>query len=65
MADHEGVADCPSAALTVRFAPDLTAIEVGYQRTVDLTLLRIIELGSSKPIVVHSDAVVELQRGTP
>jgi len=30
-----------------------------------LTFLRIVEVGGAEPIVVYSDAVVELQRGTP
>ncbi len=37
----------------MRFAADLTAIEVGYQRTVELTFLRIIELGGGEPIVAE------------
>ncbi len=65
MADHEGVTSCPSAALTVDFAPDLSAITVSFQREVELTFLRIVEVGGADPIVVYSDAVVELQRGTP
>lgn len=65
MADHAGVAACPSATVTVDFAPDLTAIEVSFQREVELTFLRIIEVGGADPIVVYSDALVELQRGTP
>jgi len=65
MEDHAGVTACPSATLTVDFAPDLTAIEVGFQREVELTFLRIVEVGGAEPIVVFSDAIVELQRGTP
>jgi len=65
MRDHEGVTACPSATLTVAFAPDLTAIEVSFQREVPLTFLRIVEVGGADPIVVYSEALVELQRGTP
>jgi hypothetical protein len=65
MADHGGVADCPSQTLTVDFSPDLTAIEVAFQREVPLTFLRIVEVGGADPIVVYSDALVELQRGSP
>ena len=65
MEDHEGVTACPSATLTVDFAPDLTAITVGFQREVELTFLRIVEVGGAEPIVVYSDALVELRRGTP
>ncbi len=65
MSDHEGVTACPSATVTVDFAPDLTAIEVSFQREVELTFLRIVEVGGADPIVVYSDALVELQRGTP
>lgn len=65
MADHEGITACPSSTLTVDFAPDLSAITVGFQRDVELTFLRIVEVGGADPIVVYSDAVVELQRGTP
>ena len=65
MADHEGVSACPSATLTVDFAPDLSGIVVSYQREVELTFLRIVEVGGAEPIVVYSDALVELQRGTP
>jgi len=65
MADHGGVTDCPSQTLTVEFAPDLTAIEVSFQREVALTFLRIVEVGGADPIVVYSDALVELQRGSP
>ena len=45
--------------------PDLTTITVGFQREVELTLLRVVEVGGADPIVVYSDAVVELQRGAP
>lgn len=65
MADHEGVSACPSATLTVEFAPDLSAIAVGFQRKVELTFLRVVEVGGADPIVVYADALVELQRGTP
>ncbi len=65
MADHEGVTACPSVTLTVDFAPDLSAIAVSYQREVELTFLRIVAVGGAEPIVVYSDALVELQRGTP
>ena len=65
MADHERVSACPSATLTVDFAPDLSAIAVSFQREVELTFLRIVEVGGADPIVVYSDAVVQLQRGTP
>ncbi len=65
MSDHEGVTSCPSSTLTIDFAPDLTAIEVSFQREVELTFLRVVEVGGADPIVVYSDALVELQRGTP
>lgn len=65
MADHEGITACPGPTLTVDFAPDLSAITVSFQREVELTFLRIVEVGGADPIVVYSDAVVELQRGTP
>ena len=65
MADHEGVSVCPSDTLTVDFAPDLSAIAVSFQREVELTFLRIVEVGGADPIVVYSDAVVQLQRGIP
>ena len=65
MADREAITACPSATLTVDFAPDLRAIAVSFQREVELTFLRIVEVGGAEPIVVYSDAVVELQRGTP
>jgi uncharacterized membrane protein len=65
MDDHAEVTDCPSATLTVDFAADLTAIEVTFQREVELTFLRIVEVGGADPIVVFSDALVELERGTP
>ena len=59
MADHAGVTDCPSQTLSIEFTPDLTAVEV------PLTFLRIVEVGGADPIVVYSDALVELQRGSP
>jgi len=65
MADHAAVDDCPSESLTIEFSTDLTAIQVGFQREVPLTLLRIVEVGGADPIVVYSEALVELQRGTP
>lgn len=65
MGEHGGVADCPSTSLTIEFAPDLTAIEVSYQREVELTLLRIVDVGGADPIVVYSDAYVQLERGAP
>jgi uncharacterized membrane protein len=65
MADHVDVTDCPSQTLTVEFTPDLTAIEVAFQREVPLTFLRIVDVGGADPIVVYADALVELQRGTP
>jgi len=65
LADHAGITVCPGPALTVDFAPDLSAITVSLQREVELTFLRIVEVGGADPIVVYSDAVVELQRGTP
>ena len=65
MDDHAEVTDCPSTTLTVEFAADLTAIEVTFQREVELTLLRIVEVGGAEPIVVYSDALVQLERGTP
>jgi hypothetical protein len=65
MADHEGVTACPSATLTVEFASDLSALTVSFQREVDLTFLRIVDVGGADPIVVYSDSLVELHRGTP
>lgn len=65
MNDHAGVTSCPSATLTVDFPTDLTGIEVGYQRDVELTLLRVVEVGGADPVAVYAEAFVELQRGTP
>lgn len=65
MATYGGVADCPSSTLTINFAPDLSGIEVTFQRDVDLTLLRAIEVAGTEPVTVYADAFVELQRGTP
>lgn len=65
MQDHAGVSNCPSPTLTVTFAPDLTGIEVAFQREVALTLLRAVEVGGAEPIVVYADAFVQLERGTP
>lgn len=65
MADHAGVTACPSPTLSINFATDLTAIEVTFQREVELTLLRVVEVGGADPVVVYGDALVELQRGTP
>ena len=65
MNDHSDVASCPSATLTVSFAPDLTGIEVTFQRDVELTLLRAVEVGGADPVVVYAESFVELQRGTP
>jgi uncharacterized membrane protein len=65
MSDHSDVTNCPSATLTVSFAADLTGIEVTFQRDVELTLLRAVEVGGADPVVVYAESIVELQRGTP
>ena len=65
MRQHEGVTACPSDTLQIGFAPDLSAVTVSFQRDVDLTFLRIVEVGGAEPIVVYSEAFVELQRGVP
>ncbi len=65
MADHAAVASCPSATLTVDFAPDLTGLQVAFQRDVELLLLRAVEVGGADPIIVYADAFVQLERGTP
>ena len=59
------MSDCPSTTLTVDFAPDLTALDVTFQRAVELTLLRVVEVGGADPVIVYADALVELQRGIP
>jgi len=65
MRNHSSVTNCPTATLTVNFAPDLSGIEVAYQREVELTLLRAVEVGGADPVVVYADAFVQLERGTP
>lgn len=65
MSSHAGVTACPGATLTIDFPPDLTGIEVSFQRDVELTLLRVVEVGGAAPVTVYAEAFVELQRGTP
>ena len=65
MRNHADVTSCPSSMLEIDIAPDLTGIEVTFQREVDLTLLRVVEVGGADPVVVGATAFVELQRGTP
>ena len=65
MQTHADVSDCPSPMLSIDIAADLTGIEVTFQRDVELTLLRVVEVGGADPIRVGAASFVELQRGTP
>lgn len=59
------VSNCPSPTLSIDIAADLTGLEVTFQRDVELTLLRVVEVGGADPITVGASSFVELQRGTP